>query len=52
MPELKCKTCANSVFDDIWGEYKCKITQHTIYDPDKVVDCEFYKQSTKKEITE
>jgi hypothetical protein len=51
---LKCKTCANSIFDEIWGEYKCKIHKIRIY---KVcskfaAECLDYKQDLKKSAEE
>lgn len=26
-----CTTCEHSVFDEQWGEYKCKFFEHRIY---------------------
>ena len=26
-----CKHCEHSLFDILWGEYKCKIDQHVLY---------------------
>jgi hypothetical protein len=26
-----CTTCECSVFDELWGEYKCKFFDHRIY---------------------
>lgn len=34
-----CKNCANAIFDQVFGDYKCSITQVSV-DPDSVVDCE------------
>jgi hypothetical protein len=45
--EVICKTCANSVFDEIWGEYKCK-KKCRVVDPRQEVDCTDYKKSTKE----
>ena len=46
-----CKDCANSVFDAVWGEFKCKIKHRTCcpYTHDK--NCDKYeqrKETTKK----
>lgn len=35
-----CKNCANSVYDDRCGFYRCKIYQHKIKNVDKYLDCE------------
>lgn len=44
--EFKCQTCKHSVFDEKWGEYKCKATHRRVYDdPD---DCEHYKKAQGK----
>lgn len=39
-----CKTCANALFEERWGEYKCSKTQHKIYNPEAISDCENYKK--------
>lgn len=44
-----CETCSNAVFDDHWGELKCKAKQHRIYRPDAVSDCRYYKKGTPSE---
>ena len=38
-----CETCANAIFDDRWGEYKCKLEQHRTYDPKGELQCGKYK---------
>ena len=43
-----CKNCANAVFDEVWGEYKCSVRNHRIYDVDKYIDCENHKPKEKK----
>ena len=46
-----CKDCAHVVFDELWGEYKCKMRGHRIYillDPD---ECKFYEEPKKKKKT-
>lgn len=39
-----CAECSHSIFDEQWGEYKCKIVQHRIYDVDRKVACKDYKK--------
>lgn len=39
-----CKTCENAIFNERWGEYKCKISQHRIYEPDDQKNCIDYKK--------
>lgn len=43
-----CKTCEHAVFDELWGEYKCKKKERRIYEPVKPEDCEFYKKVKEK----
>lgn len=31
-----CMSCAHSVFNEIWGEYRCEVKQITIYNPNEV----------------
>ena len=40
----KCPTCEHAVFDETYGEYKCKIREHTIYDLKESASCLQYKQ--------
>lgn len=35
-----CKNCANAVYDDRWGQYRCKVYQHRIRNVDKYLECE------------
>lgn len=38
-------TCENAIFDERWGEYKCKARQHRIPDVEQYcTDCKDYKQ--------
>jgi hypothetical protein len=43
-----CKDCVHSVFDEVWGEYKCKVHEHRIYNLVKQADCGFYKKDPNK----
>ena len=42
-----CKDCAHSIFDEQWGEYKCKIAQHVVYDVDRLVASKIYIHKKK-----
>lgn len=44
-----CMDCIYSMFDDLWGEYKCKILQHRIYILLDSTECEFYLKGEKNE---
>lgn len=37
-----CADCVNAIFDEQWGEYKCKAKQCVIYNPEKT--CADYKK--------
>jgi hypothetical protein len=39
-----CPECTNAIFDEIMGEYKCKVYKHKIHDPDSRTDCKDYKK--------
>lgn len=45
-----CKNCANAIFDEVWGEYKCKVYERYIRNCKKHVDCENHepKKEEKK----
>lgn len=38
-----CKTCANAIFDSLWGEYKCAIGKGFVQ-PEQNAECETYKK--------
>lgn len=40
----KCKSCANCIFEETWGEYKCKAHTIRLYNIDKIYECEEYEQ--------
>ena len=44
---MKCKSCKHSVFDEKWGEYKCKKKQIRIYNAKKYENCEDYERKKK-----
>lgn len=39
-----CKNCGNSVFDPVFGEYKCSKTNARIYYPDLHIHCTDWKK--------
>ena len=43
-----CKTCKHSIFDEIWGDYKCKVNHLVIYNVDDVNDCVYYEKGKPK----
>ena len=45
-----CSTCEHSVFDPIWGEWKCKILGHRIYHPVATEECMYYEKSTTEKV--
>lgn len=49
MSKKNCTTCANAIFDKLWGEYKCKLYQHRIYNSDVIMSCVDYKKGTPAE---
>ena len=48
VPFKSCKECAHSIFDEQWGEYKCKIAQHVVYNADRLVACKDYVYKKKE----
>lgn len=44
----KCETCKNAKLDEKWGEYKCLKLQHTIYKPEEILNCKYYKPNKTK----
>lgn len=44
-----CKDCEHSVFDENFGEYKCKVYERTIYILLDKDECKQYKKKTKKD---
>ena len=46
-----CKNCIFGVFDEQWGEYKCKAYAIRIYDLNKASDCKLYKPEKEKNKT-
>ena len=44
MSEPKCKACVHSIFDELWGEYKCRKRECVIYYPEFFNGCEYYEE--------
>ena len=38
----KCLTCSNAIYDALWGEFVCRISQSRVYD--RVCDCVSYEE--------
>lgn len=47
-----CTTCANAVFDPLWGEYKCKVRKTTVYILLDSTECRDYKNGTPEKSKE
>ena len=45
-----CKECKHSVFDKVWGEFKCKKYMRRIYNPSyQPENCPKFEERKKKE---
>lgn len=49
MPEIfrDCTTCKNAILDMVWGEWKCKVYEHRIYDASEYEDCDSWVKKPK-----
>lgn len=47
-----CTTCGRAIFDEIFGEYKCEVWKHIIYDPEIKEGCPHYKEGKPKTSTD
>ena len=47
-----CKNCEHSVFDELWGEYKCKARGTRIYILLNSSECSSYKKGPEKAFDE
>lgn len=45
-----CQNCQHSTFDEVMGEYKCKIKKRVIYDPDRQMRCHDFKKRSVTEV--
>lgn len=39
-----CKHCTNAIFDEVWGDYKCKILKRVLKETDDANHCVYYKK--------
>lgn len=44
----KCEDCEYAIFDETWGEYKCKARMHRISDPARYSTCRLHKKKAVK----
>ena len=43
----QCKTCKHALYDEIWGEHKCKLSRHVMYPMDmQPRKCAHYEKGT------
>ena len=40
----KCSECANAIFDETWGEFKCAVRKVRIQNVDEATKCRDYKK--------
>lgn len=40
----RCVDCEHAIFDELWGEYKCKIKKRRVEDPNEYTDCKTFKK--------
>lgn len=45
---MKTKTCKHGVFNELWGEYKCKKKEQAIQSDDECNDCEYYESKKRR----
>lgn len=38
----KCKTCKHALYDEVWGEFKCRLSRHVHYPKDAMASCSNY----------
>lgn len=43
-----CRTCANAIYDEVWGEHKCKIDkkQHALQGLLTAAGCGYHRKGT------
>ena len=44
-PDSNCYNCQNAVFDEVFGEYKCRVRKMYIYDVPSKTGCKDYKKN-------
>ena len=40
----RCVEWEHAIFDEVWGEYKCRKKKHKIHKPDEYTDCKDFKK--------
>ena len=45
---MNCVTCAKAIHDSVWGDFKCSVYQHYVYD-NQIANCKEYKKGTPME---
>lgn len=48
LTDVYCSSCIHSVFDEKWGEWKCKKSCTRIYDASKATYCKYYIEKKKE----
>lgn len=44
----RCRTCKNALFDEHWGEIKCKVKKRRIPDPEREAPkCKSYEKTNE-----
>lgn len=43
----ECKNCAHHIFNEQWGEHRCKKFASTIYDKYRADYCQYYEEAKK-----
>lgn len=45
-----CKNCKHSLFDILWGEYKCDVDEHVLYILLDAEECPNFESKTDNEL--
>lgn len=45
-----CLNCANAVYDDRFGEKRCRVYNHDVRDVDRYLDCKSHKDKGEEEV--
>ena len=48
LTDVLCSSCAHAIFDEQWGEWKCKKNGTRIYDISKASFCKDYIEKKKE----
>lgn len=44
----KPENCTASIFDELWGEYKCRVKEHVVESLRDCKDCKYFKNKKEK----